>query len=107
MLFPSPGIDKVGNLFAAIEGVSDEGAKHPMLLIDVVEERADVTVPAQGAPSKLDRAIVARHKINHLTSAGRNATTTTVQYRSRNGQLRRESMARMIAAKWIIADAHS
>src|ERR1700681_3489876 len=96
MLFPSPGIDKVGNLFAAIEGVSDEGAKHPMLLIDVVEERADVTLPAQGAPSKLDRVIVACHKNKspHIGWTKRDAANRTV---SRNGQLTQKSMARMIA----------
>src|SRR3954451_4997668 len=50
MLSLQLGIDDVERLVATVEAVFDEGAQHPVLLIDVVEESANVTVLTETAP---------------------------------------------------------
>ncbi len=44
MLFPFLRIHDVGSLFAAVEAIFEERAKHPVLLVDAVKESAYMTV---------------------------------------------------------------
>ncbi len=53
MLFPFLRIHDVGSPFAPVEAIFEERAKHPMLLVDAVEESANVTLPAEIAPGEL------------------------------------------------------
>jgi len=47
MLFPFFRIHDVSSLFAPVEAIFEERAKHPVLLVDAVEESANMTVPAR------------------------------------------------------------
>jgi hypothetical protein len=44
------GIDKMERSIASLDAILDERAKHPVLLVDVREERADVTMRAEVDP---------------------------------------------------------
>ena len=47
MIAAQDGIDDVNRLFAALQAFLHEGKKYPVLLVPRVEERADVTLPAE------------------------------------------------------------
>ena len=59
--FPEPaqvllhliGVHDVESPLTSVETVLDERAKDPVLFLDAVEERADVTVLTENAPCKL------------------------------------------------------
>jgi hypothetical protein len=51
----------VESLFSPIKALCDKRAKHPVLLVDAVEERANVTFPAESATGKLHGTIVGSH----------------------------------------------
>src|SRR5260370_30390244 len=53
MLFAFFGIHDVGSLFAPVEAIFEEGAKHPVLLIAAIKESANVTLPAEIASGEL------------------------------------------------------
>jgi hypothetical protein len=55
----------VGRLFAPVEAIFEERAKHPVLLVDAVEESANMTVPGEIASGKLHGMILGFH-IYHL-----------------------------------------
>src|SRR5712671_7245342 len=44
-----------------VEAIFDERAKDPVLLVDAVEEGANVTLPAEDAPGKLHGTVVGDH----------------------------------------------
>jgi hypothetical protein len=49
------------SLVPLIEAILDERAKHTMLLVHAVEERANVTMLPEGAPVKVHRMVVSCH----------------------------------------------
>jgi hypothetical protein len=51
-----------------VEAILDERAKHAVLLVDAVEERANVTTPAETTPGKLQRLPVGFHIRLHAKS---------------------------------------
>src|SRR5260370_24098657 len=53
MLFAFLGIHNVGSLFATVEAIFDDRVKHSALLVDAVEESANMTVPAEVASGAL------------------------------------------------------
>src|SRR5207253_3994564 len=61
MLFPELGINDVESFFPLLKAIFDERAKHSVLLVDAVEESANVTLPAENAPGKLNRMAVGCH----------------------------------------------
>jgi len=80
MLFPFLRIHDVGRLFAPVEAIFEERAKHPVLLVDAVEESANVTLPGEIASGKLHGMIFGFHISPHTDS------------RHTNGDLRSGSM---------------
>ena len=58
---PEVGVDDVEPLLPPVEPVPDEGAEHPVLLVDAVEERADVTLRAERAAGELDGTVAGSH----------------------------------------------
>jgi hypothetical protein len=66
MVFAQLGVDNVESLFSPVETLSDERAKHPVLLVDAVEESANVTSSTESTSGKLDRMIVILHGLPHL-----------------------------------------
>jgi hypothetical protein len=52
MIFPSLRINEVERFVPLVEAIPDERAKHAMLLVDVVEERTNMPMPAESAPGK-------------------------------------------------------
>src|SRR5713226_9319672 len=52
MLFPILGIHNVGSLFAPVDAILVERAEHSVLLVDGVEERADMISPGEIDPSE-------------------------------------------------------
>jgi hypothetical protein len=63
MVFPQLGVDEMESLIPLVEAVFDERAKDPVLLVDAVEESADVTVPAEHTSGKLHGAVGGYHKL--------------------------------------------
>jgi len=61
MLFPSLRVDEMESSIPQIEAILDEEAQHPVLLVQAVEESADVTTPAEGAPGKPHGTVVGTH----------------------------------------------
>jgi hypothetical protein len=53
MIFPLLGVNEVESLIPPLEAIFDERAKHPVLLVDAVEESADVVVPTEHTTGKL------------------------------------------------------
>jgi hypothetical protein len=53
VFFPSLGVDEMEGFVASVETILDERAKHSMMLVDAVEERANMTVPAESARGEL------------------------------------------------------
>jgi hypothetical protein len=51
MVFPQRGVHQVEHLFPVLEALFDERAEYPVLLVDVVEKRANVPVLAETAPA--------------------------------------------------------
>jgi hypothetical protein len=54
MFFPLLGINEMVGLVAPVQTVLDERAKHTVLLVNAVEERANML--AEGSPGKLQGA---------------------------------------------------
>src|SRR5205807_1659100 len=65
------GIDDVDAFLGPIEALLDERAKHPVLLLDAVEESANVTFPAENATGKLHGMFVGSHTSPHVDSGDR------------------------------------
>jgi predicted methyltransferase MtxX (methanogen marker protein 4) len=61
MVFPKLWVDEVEGLVTVVETVRDERVEHAVLLVDAVEERADVTMPADGASGNLYGMLVGFH----------------------------------------------
>ena len=53
MLFPILGIHNVSGLFAPVEAIFVERAEHSVLLVDGVEESADMISPGEIDPGEL------------------------------------------------------
>src|SRR6266566_3422748 len=53
------------SFFPPLEALFDERAKHPVLLVDAVEESANVTLPAEIASGELYRMTLDRHISPH------------------------------------------
>ena len=62
MFFPSLWIDEMEALIPPIEAILDERAQDPVLLVDAVEEGANVTLPVENAPGKMHGTIVRFHR---------------------------------------------
>jgi hypothetical protein len=56
------------SFFPTLEAIFDERAKHPVLLVDVVEEGANVTLPGEIASGKLHGMSLGCHISPHLHS---------------------------------------
>jgi hypothetical protein len=54
VLFPILGIHNVGSLFASVDAILVERAEHSVLLVDGVEESADMVSPSEVDPGELD-----------------------------------------------------
>jgi hypothetical protein len=54
MLFPIREIHNMGGLFAPVETILVERAEHSVLLVDGVEESADMVSPSEVDPGELD-----------------------------------------------------
>src|SRR5438128_4413694 len=65
MFVPQPGVHDVESFLSPVKAFFDERAKHPVLLVDAVEERADVTFAAERPPGKLDGMLV-----SHVFTSG-------------------------------------
>ena len=50
MAFPQIWVHEVASFVAPLKAISDERAKHPVLLVHAVEKSANVTVLAETAP---------------------------------------------------------
>jgi hypothetical protein len=61
MILPQLGIDDMKSLVALLEALLDEGAQHPVLLVEAVEKSADVAVLAKHAARDMDWSFVASH----------------------------------------------
>src|ERR1700741_3100204 len=61
ILLPIPGLHDVRGLFTPIEAILVEGAKHPALLVEAVEECADVSVRADAGAGTPQGTTVRRH----------------------------------------------
>ena len=61
MLFSSLGVDEVKGLIPLVEAVFDKRAKHTVLLVDAVEERANVAILAKSVWRNLERIVVGFH----------------------------------------------
>ena len=68
MLFPEIGIHDVERSLSAVNAVLDERAKDPVLLLDAVEESANVTLPPENAPGELHETVVGLHRLPHRAS---------------------------------------
>src|SRR4029077_3076572 len=55
------GVHDVEGFFPAVKAVFDKRAKHPVLLVDAVEESANVTLPAERTPGKLHGTALRSH----------------------------------------------
>ena len=53
MLFPIFGIHNVGSLFAPVDAILVERAEHSVLLVDGVEERANMISPGEIHPGEI------------------------------------------------------
>ena len=62
MFFPSFWIDEMEALVPPIEAILDERAQDPVLLVDAVEEGADVTVPAEDTAGKFHWTFLGFHR---------------------------------------------
>jgi hypothetical protein len=56
------------SFFSPLEAIFDERAKHPVLLVDAVEESANVTLPSEIASGKLHGMTLGCHISPHLRS---------------------------------------
>ena len=65
ILFPILGLHDVRSLFTPIEAILVEGAKHPVLLVQAVEERANVSVRADAGAGRPQGTTVRRHLYPH------------------------------------------
>src|SRR5438445_5257680 len=61
MVFPQLRVDEMESLIPLVEAVFDERARHPVLLVDAVEESADVAVWAEHASGKPHGAVSGYH----------------------------------------------
>src|SRR6266567_3396316 len=64
------------SFFPPLEALFDERAKHPVLLVDAVEESANVTLPAEIASGELYRMTLDCHISPHMHR--RNTTEGTI-----------------------------
>jgi len=55
------GVYDVERLLSPVEAVFDERAKHAMLLVQTVEERAHVRMPAEGTAVELGGTVAGSH----------------------------------------------
>jgi len=61
MIFPQLGVHDVEGFVPPIEALFDERAKHSVLLVEVVEESANMTVLAERGPGTSHGTAVRRH----------------------------------------------
>jgi hypothetical protein len=76
MLFPFLRIHDVRSLVAPLEAIFEERAKHPVLLVDAVEESANVTLPAEMASGEL-YGMIDSHISPHTRSRHTNGDLTS------------------------------
>jgi hypothetical protein len=55
------GVHDVGSLFTSIEAILIERAKHPVLLLEAGEERANVSVRSDAGAGTLQGTTICRH----------------------------------------------
>src|SRR5579864_3614353 len=77
ILFSILGIHDVRSLFTPIETILIEGAQHPVLLVQAVEERANVSVRSDAGASTLQGTTVRRHLSPLLSTAGGQSQRTS------------------------------
>jgi hypothetical protein len=53
MVFASLRVDEMERLIPPVKAIPDERAKHAVLLVDAIEERADVTMLTESRPEKI------------------------------------------------------
>src|SRR4051794_24550640 len=68
MVFPLLGVNEMEGFVAPFETIFDERAKHAVLFVDAVEERANVTTLAETTPGKLQGMPVGFHVRLHAES---------------------------------------
>src|SRR5260370_25540070 len=61
MVFPQLGVHEVESFVPLLEALFDERAKHPVLLVEAVEESANMTVLAETAAGTLHGTAVRSH----------------------------------------------
>jgi hypothetical protein len=61
MVFPQLGVHEVESFIPPVESLFDERAKHPVLLVETVEESANMTVLAENAPGTSHGTAVRSH----------------------------------------------
>jgi len=86
ILFPIIRFDNVGSLFAAVDAFFEERAKHPLLLVEVVEDSANVPVLAESTSGTLNWIAT-----NHVPS-----TVKTPMFRADRTSLRGRSILRCL-----------
>jgi len=71
MFFPPLGVNEMICPVTPVETFPYERAKHAVLLVDAVEERANVTLLAEGSPGKLRGVLGALHILTSTQKAQR------------------------------------
>src|SRR5258707_7633812 len=66
MFFPSLGVNEMEGFIPPVEAIFEERAKHPVLLVDAVEECANVTLPAEIASGELHGMTLVCHISPHM-----------------------------------------
>jgi hypothetical protein len=78
MFVPLLGVHDVESFVSVFKPIFDERTKHPVLLVNTIEESTNVPLAAEGAPGKVHRTPVRSHLSSHSPSCVAPHRTTRV-----------------------------